>query len=248
MSILDKVTGQKLMAAGVVVLLSYPLAVILARLDAVHFRDSFLMMTIAALLSFIILVITIFKFTQAHQEPVRPLVLAVVFTLLPLLVLGSQVLKAREAAFIHDVSTDTQMPPQFVAVQADRLSTDHDVSYEGETLAKTQHDAYPNIQPLVLKADIQKVLHITKLIVAENNWQLLAVNDQTLPFTIEAVHTSLLFAFKDDVILRLQITDAGTRIDMRSMSRQGKSDLGMNAQRIEAFLIQLEDRLQESKL
>ena len=245
MSILDKIAGQKLMAAGFAVLLSYPLSVILARFDVVHFRDSFLMMIVAALVSFIILVITVFKFTQESKEPARPLLLAVVFTLLPLFILGSQIIKAQKSAFIHDISTDTNMPPEFVAAKADRLSSDHNVDYEGQALASIQQNAYPNIKPLFVNADIASVMNAAKSLMAENNWQVLASNNQTQPFTIEAVHSSLLFAFKDDVILRLQTTDTGTRIDMRSMSRQGKNDLGMNAQRIAEFLIQLEHRLQE---
>ncbi|MEI6724394.1 MAG: DUF1499 domain-containing protein, partial [Betaproteobacteria bacterium] len=52
---------------------------------------------------------------------------------------------------------------------------------------------------------------------------------------IEAVATSMLFGFKDDVVLRVAAQDGGTRIDIRSMSRVGRSDFGVNAKRIRAI-------------
>jgi uncharacterized protein (DUF1499 family) len=56
---------------------------------------------------------------------------------------------------------------------------------------------------------------------------------------IEAVDTTLLYGFKDDIVVRVQEGAEGTRVDVRSMSRVGKSDLGMNAKRIRTFLARL---------
>ena len=56
---------------------------------------------------------------------------------------------------------------------------------------------------------------------------------------IEAVDTTLLYGFKDDVAVRVQETADGTRVDIRSMSRVGKSDLGVNAKRIRTFMARL---------
>ena len=56
---------------------------------------------------------------------------------------------------------------------------------------------------------------------------------------IEATATSLLFGFKDDVVVRIA-GDAGvTKVDVRSKSRVGRNDFGMNAKRIRAFLAKL---------
>ena len=52
---------------------------------------------------------------------------------------------------------------------------------------------------------------------------------------IEAVDSTRIMAFKDDVVIRLQAAGEGTRIDLRSVSRVGRSDLGANAERIRAF-------------
>jgi len=58
---------------------------------------------------------------------------------------------------------------------------------------------------------------------------------------LEATETSALFRFKDDIVLRVRPTENGTGsiIDMRSVSRVGQSDLGVNAKRVKAFLADL---------
>ena len=57
----------------------------------------------------------------------------------------------------------------------------------------------------------------------------------------EATETSAFFQFKDDVVLRVRPSETGERsiVDMRSVSRVGISDLGMNAKRVRAFLADL---------
>jgi uncharacterized protein (DUF1499 family) len=52
---------------------------------------------------------------------------------------------------------------------------------------------------------------------------------------IEATETSFWYGFKDDVVIRVTGVDRESRIDIRSKSRVGKSDLGKNAERIRAF-------------
>jgi uncharacterized protein (DUF1499 family) len=52
---------------------------------------------------------------------------------------------------------------------------------------------------------------------------------------IEATATTPLLRFKDDVVIRVTSRGNGSRIDMRSKSRLGKSDLGANAKRIRAY-------------
>jgi len=58
---------------------------------------------------------------------------------------------------------------------------------------------------------------------------------------LEATETSAFFQFKDDVVLRVRPSDTGegSIVDMRSVSRVGLSDLGMNAKRVRSFLADL---------
>jgi uncharacterized protein (DUF1499 family) len=53
---------------------------------------------------------------------------------------------------------------------------------------------------------------------------------------IEATDTTRFFGFKDDIVIRVKAEGAGSRVDVRSLSRVGKSDVGKNASRIRAYL------------
>ena len=79
------------------------------------------------------------------------------------------------------------------------------------------------------------------MLITDREWKLVAINrDQG---RIEATETLAWFGFKDDVILRFTEMTDGTRVDMRSKSRIGRGDVGVNAQRIEDFLDDLEENL-----
>jgi uncharacterized protein (DUF1499 family) len=56
---------------------------------------------------------------------------------------------------------------------------------------------------------------------------------------IEATDTTRFFGFKDDVVIRVQAAPGGSRVDVRSVSRVGGSDVGTNATRIRAYLARL---------
>jgi uncharacterized protein (DUF1499 family) len=60
---------------------------------------------------------------------------------------------------------------------------------------------------------------------------------------IEATQTSLLYGFKDDMVVRISTNSDGTVVDVRSKSRVGRSDIGQNAKRIRTFLTRLKDAL-----
>jgi len=68
-------------------------------------------------------------------------------------------------------------------------------------------------------------------------WDIVAVVPGEL--RIEATDTTLLFGFKDDIVIRIAPAGQGSRVDVRSLSRVGKSDLGVNAKRIRKYLRQL---------
>jgi len=52
---------------------------------------------------------------------------------------------------------------------------------------------------------------------------------------IEAVATTFWFGFKDDVVVRIAPASGGSKVDIRSVSRVGVSDVGANAERIRTF-------------
>ncbi|MND03152.1 hypothetical protein D3C83_228380 [compost metagenome] len=53
---------------------------------------------------------------------------------------------------------------------------------------------------------------------------------------VEAIATTTLLRFKDDVVVRVRDAAGGSRVDVRSKSRVGVGDLGTNARRIRRFL------------
>ena len=245
MSALQKIPAIKLQWIALVLLAIYPIAIAAARLDVWHFRNSFLLFVVAAIAGFIVLVLSVLKMSHGDRQDSKALVISVVATLIPLIFLGSNIVKAKDFPFIHDISTDVNNPPMLTAAKTDRVEGDHSVDYEGPELAALQKAGYPDLTSLVLSDTPQQVFERSLSIVQGNGWNVLASNDQQPPLTIEAVDTSLLFGFKDDIVIRIQSiqTSEGkpaTVVDVRSMSRQGKSDLGVNAKRIKQLLAQIQ--------
>lgn len=225
------------LAAGLIIL--YPLAILGARLDILHFRNSFLIFIIAALLGFIVLVLSVLKLPKQTQGEAKPLVLAVVLTLVPLMLLGTNIVKARSVPFLHDVTTDMEYPPALIKAKTLRGKEHHPVEYKAKEFAQLQKEGYPDIKPVRLSITPMETFFKVQKAVQVMDWDVVAVNGQTLPFTIEAVASSALFDFKDDIAIRVSQTIEGSQVDIRSMSREGLSDLGANAQRIRDFFAAL---------
>lgn len=246
MSALQKVPAIKLQWIALLLLAIYPIAIAAARLDIWHFRNSFLLFVVAAVAGFVVLVISVLKMSRGDRQDSKALVISVAATLIPLIFLGSNIVKAKDFPFIHDISTDVANPPMLMAAKTDRVDGDHGVDYQGPELAALQKAGYPDLAPLTLSDAPEKVFARSLSIIVGNGWDVLAKSNQQLPFTIEAVDTSMLFGFKDDIVVRIQqapVSEGGkplTVVDVRSMSRQGKSDLGVNAKRIKQLLVQIQ--------
>jgi uncharacterized protein (DUF1499 family) len=137
--------------------------------------------------------------------------------------------------YIHDISTDTLNPPDFVIVDQLRAADDHSIEYDGLEVAELQAKAYPDIKTLVIDGDIEKHLQSAENVLNDMNLDIVSVDIES--GRIEAVATSFLFGFKDDMVIRMTETDtAQVAVDVRSQSRVGKSDLGQNAKRIRRFM------------
>jgi uncharacterized protein (DUF1499 family) len=109
----------------------------------------------------------------------------------------------------------------------------NDISTDPTEQSDAQRRAYPDIQPLRLAVAPNIAFERAKGAIEEAGWQI--VREDPSAGRIEALATTLWFGFKDDVIVRINADGAGSRVDVRSKSRVGRSDLGTNAQRIRAF-------------
>ncbi len=133
---------------------------------------------------------------------------------------------------IHDITTDTHNPPQFVAARRERGEGENSLDYS-QGVASIQERAYPNIKPLLSHRDYIEAYKHSLAMVKKLGWRVLREDMEA--GIIEAVDTSSVFGFKDDVVIRVSVDGEGSRVDMRSVSRVGVSDLGANAARIARF-------------
>jgi uncharacterized protein (DUF1499 family) len=149
--------------------------------------------------------------------------------------LGAQFNTARSVPPIHNISTDVDDPPEFDQVVGLRGDTSNPLAYDKDKLAAAQQTAYPWVAPLDL-AEAPAVVFDRALGVLKG-LSLEVVNADREAMRIEAVATTFWFGFKDDVVVRIRPGAAGgSRVDVRSVSRVGQSDLGANAARIGKIL------------
>jgi Protein of unknown function (DUF1499) len=140
---------------------------------------------------------------------------------------------AQKLPVIHDITTDTANPPVFNALAPVRAGAPNGVDYK--TDPAEQQKGYPDIAPLIAPevspADMFKRAEATARAMG---WEIAAAVPEE--GRIEATETTQWWGFKDDIVIRIAPEGAGSRLDIRSMSRVGKSDIGKNAERIRKFL------------
>ncbi len=142
---------------------------------------------------------------------------------------------------IHDITTDMNTPPEFFALVRLRADAPNPPEYAGAETAQLQREYYPNVEPLILETDLQEAMDAAVMLIVRRGWEIVSVNRKD--GRIEATEKLPWFGFKDDVVLRFtDLEEGGTRVDMRSKSRVGRGDVGVNASRIERFLRDLEMR------
>jgi uncharacterized protein (DUF1499 family) len=134
---------------------------------------------------------------------------------------------------IHDITTDTAHPPPFVTLRPARASAPNGADYGGPAVAAQQARAYPDIAPLRFTAAPDRVFGAVAAAARESGWEVAAAVPRE--GRLEATATTPWFGFKDDVVVRVVPDGGGTKVDIRSASRVGLSDLGVNARRIRAF-------------
>lgn len=160
--------------------------------------------------------------------------LGLLISLIILGVLGQWYWTARHVPPIHDITTDTENPPGFVAILPLRKDSPNPAEYGGQVIALQQRVGYPDLGPLILNIPPDQAFNKALLTAHEIGWEVYT-SDQSQG-RIEATDTTFWFGFKDDIVVRVSSADGGSRIDVRSVSRVGRSDVGTNARRIEIYL------------
>jgi uncharacterized protein (DUF1499 family) len=145
--------------------------------------------------------------------------------------------RAKSVPPIHDISTDLVDVPAFVTLLEVRNKSPNGSAYGGAAIAEQQRKAYADLKPLDLaippREAMQKAIDAARAM----KWEVVA--SDAAAGRIEATDTTSWFGFKDDVVVRVRANGSGSRIDVRSVSRVGKSDIGANARRIRDYLAKL---------
>lgn len=154
--------------------------------------------------------------------------------------------QARGAPGIHDITTDTDNPPAFVAVvplrEADAQNPpEYAGPGSGPEAAAAQKAAFPDLQPLFVNQPANVVFAAARDVVTEKGWTLVEAIEAE--GRIEATAETGWVRFRDDVVIRIQPGRDQTRVDVRSKSRVGRGDMGVNARRVRDYLDSLQARL-----
>ncbi len=167
-------------------------------------------------------------------------IVSMILGLVPVGVMGPQMAAAGDVPPIHDITTDTANPPEFVAIVSLRKDAPNGYEYgvseawPAEKLAAATMEAYPGLQPIESGLSVAEAVDRTEAVLQAMGLKIVAVDKAA--GLVEATATTFWFGFKDDMVVRIVGDGEGSRIDLRSMSRVGQSDVGANAARITDFV------------
>jgi uncharacterized protein (DUF1499 family) len=148
--------------------------------------------------------------------------------------LATRPLVAGDAPAIHDITTDLANPPQFevLPLRPDNLAG----VVTMENYRKIHAEAYGDLASITLSKPVEEATADAVRLAKQAGWEI-ASSDPARGH-VEATASVSYIRFKDDVVIRIVPTADGrrSRVDMRSVSRVGVGDPGVNARRIRDFL------------
>lgn len=212
------------------------------RLELLNFRFGLLAFAAAGLLALTAITLSaLFTRRCPNEEDRKRLSRAAIIALPAMGLVALNVLSGSNRPMIHDISTDLASPPVFIAAPALRSDADNSLAYP-EANPAIQARAYPKLSSIRTELSLPQAQQLALAVAQEMNWEVHYQQDGH----IEAVSRSFWFGFADDIVIRMQNTASGTVLDLRSASRLGKGDLGVNARRIERFTSRFTARLERA--
>jgi hypothetical protein len=209
-----------------------PLAVFSVRLG-LHFSIGlpvFALSCVLALLVVIVLIIATLLPRYRHHR--RTAMMNILPAIPPALLIVIVLLSSGKYPAIHDITTNTDDPPVFDFALIRRGADSNSIDIKPETIA-IQLEYYPDLATIESSLSPSDAFSRAAEVAIELNWQI--YNSDPRKGLLEASYSSFWFGFSDDVVIRIRPTENGTEIDLRSVSRVGRGDLGANAKRIIAF-------------
>lgn len=149
----------------------------------------------------------------------------------------SQASSGKGAPAIHDITTDLTNPPAFSKLA---LRADNPAGVDTVGKWRELHSAaYGDLKPVVIGKPVAAVIADADRLAKERGWDVALADGNA--GTFEATERVWWIGFEDDVIIRAvpSADGKGSTVDMRSVSRVGISDLGVNAKRVREFLTAL---------
>jgi uncharacterized protein (DUF1499 family) len=152
--------------------------------------------------------------------------------------------RAARLPAIADITTDPIDPPRFDAIGRLRTRLANPIAYAGLYAAEQQKTAYPDIVPLDTAASAGSAYEAARAVITKRRWQV--INERPLvpgrrEAFIEAVARSPIMGFRDDIAVRIRAVGQGARVDVRSASRYGRHDFGVNAARVRALIDDIDE-------
>jgi len=158
-------------------------------------------------------------------------------------------LQAISLPILNDVTTDFETPPTFmISAKAREARSGRTPPLPNPATEAAQKVAYPEIQPMMLDLEAVQAYQMALRIAKELGWRIVDATPPNLRGDgvahIDATDRSLVFAFVDDIAIRIRPLANQTRIDIRSVSRIGRHDFGANARRIRKFIAAVQESVQ----
>ncbi len=211
-------------------LLALPLSVLAVRAGA--WQQGLLIYAIACFGSILLLLVSIVLLLLPRFAPWRKAIAGRALLAIPGMALLLSLASGGASPRIHDITTDTRDPPTFTMAAQQRGPGSNPLDID-QTVIAQQQQAYPDLQTIVSSLPIDEAYNLALQVATDMGWEI--YHQDRNAGVIEAVETTRIMAFKDDIVIRLRSNAQGTLVDLRSVSRVGEGDIGANAKRIRAF-------------
>lgn len=226
--------------AAIAFLILVPVAILVVRSG--HWREGLLLYTLAGALSLLLLALfAVLTFLPRFVSERGIIARKALFCLIPAGLLISALLSGGRYPPIHDITNNLDNPPAFITAAKQRGESSNPVTINPAAIT-VQRDSYPALNPVTTSLAAAKLYDITRQTMRSQGWHI--YNDDAEKLVLEAVATTTVMAFKDDIIARVRpLTNGGSALDLRSVSRVGVSDMGANYKRLLTFSKQLQDNI-----
>ncbi|WP_020414723.1 DUF1499 domain-containing protein [Microbulbifer sp. SSSA007] len=242
---IEKHWSRWLLWAQWVLLSAIVLAGLALRFGLLHFSMAFKVFTYAGAAALAIALVSLLIFVWGvrsnsavtRSNALWAVLLGLLPVAIPLITVGKDNFTVPR---IHDITTDTRNPPQYRVVPGLRKPGENSAEYGGEEVARLQREAdvYGDIYPLHVHLPVERTTELAAEVAKELGWEIVSYEPSN--GHLEAVDRTLLLGFTDDIVVRVRAeSDGSSRVDVRSSSRVGVSDLGANGKRIREFLEEL---------